>query len=228
MIAEETTAEAVARALRAACPPEVAVATLDARVSRDGLVGFEHAATRGMIERRRREFTGGRLAARAAMAALGVAPGAVPMGRDRAPVWPGGVLGSITHSAAVCAAAVARRGAVLAIGIDVEADRPLPPALVAVCCGPAERDWLERQPAAERGRLAMLIFSAKESAYKCQYPLSGALLGYHDLEILPDRARGGFTARFGIAAGPFAPGFRLGGRFGFAAGQVVTVATLPA
>ena len=221
-------ARSVAAAIRAALPEGVAVAALDAHVPRQGLIGAEHAATRGMIERRRREFTGGRIAARAALAGLGMPPEAVPMGRDRAPLWPAGLIGSISHSADVCAAILTRRGALRALGLDVEIDRPLPPALISVCCGERERDWLAARPAAARGRLAMLIFSAKECAYKCQYPLSGALLGYHDLEIEIDRAAGAFAAVFATPAGPFAKGARLLGRFGFQAGQVMTVATLPA
>jgi 4'-phosphopantetheinyl transferase EntD len=221
-------ARAVAAVLRAALPEEVAVAALDARVARDGLIGPEHAATQGMIERRRREFTGGRIAVRAALATLGLPPEAVPMGRDRAPLWPGGIIGSISHSADVCAAILARRGALRSLGLDVEMDRPLPTPLMEVCCGARERDWLSTQAAEDRGRLAMLIFSAKECSYKCQYPLSGALLGYHDLVIEVDRAARAFRAVFAVTAGPFATGAALTGRFDFQAGQVMTVATLPA
>jgi 4'-phosphopantetheinyl transferase EntD len=42
------------------------------------------------------------------MDALGLPERPIPMGRDRAPVWPEGVVGSISHSDAFCLAAVAR------------------------------------------------------------------------------------------------------------------------
>ncbi|GAB3946415.1 hypothetical protein GCM10027614_39920 [Micromonospora vulcania] len=56
------------------------------------------------VESRRRDFTAGRVCARRAMADLGLPASAVPAAADRAPVWPAGVVGAITHTTGYCAA----------------------------------------------------------------------------------------------------------------------------
>ena len=63
------------------------------------------------VPQRRREFFAGRLAAHRAMEALGHLPEPVPMGQDRAPVWPQGLVGSISHGAGACAAMYGQKGA---------------------------------------------------------------------------------------------------------------------
>jgi 4'-phosphopantetheinyl transferase EntD len=44
-----------------------------------------------------------------------------------------------------------------------------------------------------------LIFSAKEAFYKCQYPLVGERLGFHDLNVEP-LAWGGRRGAFNVHA----------------------------
>ena len=60
------------------------------------------------VEKRRKEFTTARLCARKAMERLGVAPVPVLSGLRGEPLWPQGVIGSITHCAGYRAAALAR------------------------------------------------------------------------------------------------------------------------
>ncbi|TYO88760.1 4'-phosphopantetheinyl transferase family protein [Oceanicella actignis] len=224
--------EAVQALARGLFPAGVAVAAADPRAPASGLFGEEAAAVARAVEPRRREFAAGRRAARAALASLGIAPAAIPMGADRAPVWPAGAVGSISHTAprpgatgpAACAAAAARADAFGALGLDVEGAAPLAPALRAQILVPAEAEALEARPEAERGRLAKLIFCAKECAYKAQYPLTGALFGFEGMRIdwsfAPDGRAGRFAAVFLRPAGAFAPGDRLEGRFAFAGGLV--------
>ncbi|MBW2215557.1 MAG: hypothetical protein JRF48_14335 [Deltaproteobacteria bacterium] len=59
------------------------------------------------------QFTAGRVCSRIALGRLGVAATTpVLRGEDRAPIWPPGFVGTITHTDTWCAAAVARtRGA---------------------------------------------------------------------------------------------------------------------
>lgn len=70
--------------------------------------------------------------------------------------------------------------------------------------------------------MAKLIFSAKEAAYKAQYPLSGMLFGFEMLELSIDRDACCFTASFQSAQGPFAKGAVLAGSYVHAAGLLVT------
>jgi 4'-phosphopantetheinyl transferase EntD len=147
-----------------------------------------------MVDKRHREFAAGRRAARAAMVELGQRGVAIPMGPDRAPVWPEGLVGSISHTDTHCLAAVARSGNVRSLGLDLETDLPLQQDLWPEICTSDEMAWLATQPTPTRGHLARLIFSAKEAVYKAQYPLTGQLLEFDAFEIIFDVVGGGFTA----------------------------------
>jgi 4'-phosphopantetheinyl transferase EntD len=93
-------------------------------------------------------------------------------------------------------AVVARAEHVRSLGLDVEPDAPLDPELWNEVCAPAEAAWLAAQPRARRGRLAKLIFSAKECAYKCRYPSSRKLLGFQEVRVRIDLAAACFEAVF--------------------------------
>src|SRR5207245_11366486 len=115
--------------------------------------------------RSRREFAAGRACARAALHRLGFPRGPLLSGADRAPIWPAGAVGSITHCPGYCAAAVARRRDVRALGIDAELNEPLPDGVAELVCTETELTWTAMS--APRGtHWQALIFSAKESVYK--------------------------------------------------------------
>ncbi|WP_113910740.1 4'-phosphopantetheinyl transferase family protein [Roseovarius dicentrarchi] len=207
-------------ALRGLFPPQVAVALTQPGAPQPPLFAAETAAMARAVPTRRAEFAAGRAAARAAMAQLGAPAAALPMGPDRAPVWPAGITGSLSHIPALCIAAVAQTRQFRAIGTDLEEAGDLDPDLIPQVCTLAERAWLACQPAAQRGQLAKLIFSAKECAYKCQYPLTGTLFDFDTLEITPDPDTGQFEATFTRAIGCFDAGACLPGRFTIADGII--------
>jgi 4'-phosphopantetheinyl transferase EntD len=82
-------------------------------------------------DERRREFELGRMYARQALSMIGVSGIELPREPDGAPIWPEGVIGSITHARSGLdghfAAAVGRKQDLRAIGIDVEYDNFLQP-----------------------------------------------------------------------------------------------------
>ncbi len=85
-----------------------------------------------------------------------------------------------------------------------------------------ETNWAQSQP--DPGLAAKLIFSAKEAAYKAQYPVSLTLFGFDALALtLTDTA---FSARFRRPVGPFAAGHTLKGRHTRAEGHILTAAIL--
>jgi 4'-phosphopantetheinyl transferase EntD len=93
------------------------------------------------------------------------------------------VIGSITHTADYCAAAVASRAFVTSIGIDVEKlnhDCAWPIDLI---CTQSERAQLEKEDANDRVPLIARLFSAKEAFYKCQYPVTREFLDFQDVSI---------------------------------------------
>jgi len=209
-------------------PGPVALSATDPGAPQPPAWPEERAALARARPDRLREFDAGRAAARRAMVDLGHTPAPVLHGADRAPVWPAGLTGTITHCKTACLAAVARTGNVRALGLDLEDDGPLEPELFATVCTPAERDWIAPLPPARRGQLAKLVFSAKEAAYKAQYPLSGALFDFQTLEITFADGPGRFTARFARAVPPFPSGHRLAGRFAVGGGLIATAVTVPA
>ena len=147
------------------------------------------------IPRRQREFAAGRAAAREAMACIGVECGPVPSGPDRAPIWPLGLVGSISHTRQICIAAVGRAKEVGAIGIDVEERLPVGPDLWHSICTPEEQTYLQGQPEEQRGDIVTQLFSAKEAFYKWQFPLTRRLLDFQDVQVNLEPGGGGFSVR---------------------------------
>jgi 4'-phosphopantetheinyl transferase EntD len=133
--------------------------------------------------KRRREFAAGRELARRAFAQLGIEGFALLSDSDRVPRWPDGVVGSISHCTGCCAVAVARRGRILSLGLDVERAGRLEHELMARICTPGEIERARALPPPSGVDWGKLVFSAKESAYKCYFPLARKLLGFQDMEI---------------------------------------------
>ncbi|SNS38549.1 4'-phosphopantetheinyl transferase EntD (siderophore biosynthesis) [Antarctobacter heliothermus] len=165
----------------------------------DDLFPEEAAVMTRACPARRAEFAAGRQAARRAMARLGLDPTPIPMGPDRAPVWPDGIVGSISHAQGLCLAVVARARDVLSLGVDVEGDAPLTAELIPEICLPEELALL---PDAARPALATRLFSAKEAAYKAHYPLASHVFGFHGLAVDLTEGRARFTDHPEVAAIP--------------------------
>ena len=205
---------------------EVAVAALDPRKNHGLPLAEEDKANVHAVAPRKREFRAGRVAARRAMASLGVPPSAVGCATDRSPVWPNGVVGSISHSDTVCIAAIARQSDIASMGVDVETDAELAPDLLDLVCTGPELAWLVTQPQELRRRLGTLVFSAKESVYKCQYPLTGAVIDFDALSLRFDMKSTRFEASFNQRTGMFHSGARIYGRFAISSGTIVTASEI--
>ncbi|WP_233587101.1 4'-phosphopantetheinyl transferase superfamily protein [Pseudorhodobacter sp. E13] len=170
------------------------------------------------VPARAMEFAAGRAAAREALAALGAPLAAIPHGPDRAPVWPQGISGSLTHSASACLAAVTPVPRL--IGIDLEPNTPLAPDLWETVLLPAEQANLLSSPSP--GLLAKHIFSAKEAAYKAQYQRSQTLFDFHALEVTFRETT--FTAGFTQSVPGFAKDAQLHGHICEAQGHILALA----
>ncbi|MEO9651779.1 MAG: 4'-phosphopantetheinyl transferase superfamily protein [Roseobacter sp.] len=171
------------QSLRKSLGTHVGVGVTDPQHPAPPLWPAEEPATIRMIDKRRREFAAGRAAARAAMADLGLSPAAIPMNPDRAPRWPDGLCGSLSHCATAAVAIVARCEDTPSLGIDIEEDTDLPPDLWPDILTAREHDWLMAQVPSSRGHHAKSIFTAKEAVHKLHYPLSGQVLGFDDVTI---------------------------------------------
>lgn len=197
----------------------------------------EHLVARAVASRRR-EFATTRACAREALALLGgpalagVPPLPLLSGPAREPLWPPGIVGSLTHCAGYRAAAVARATDLAALGIDAEPHAALPDGVLTQVASPAERAALDRLPPGLHGD--RVLFSAKESVYKAWYPLAGRWLGFEDaaLDLRPrpdDPATGTVTARL-LVPGPEIGGLPLTtmtGRYAVRNGLVLTAIIVP-
>ena len=150
------------------------------------LLPAEAEGVANAIPTRVQEFAAGRLCARRALAEFGVTGFPVRVARDRQPLWPEFLVGSITHTAGFCAAVVAERTSVMRRRASIPRwPAPSKADLWASICAEAELTWLGALPRAQRAAAVTLIFSAKEAFYKCQYPLIGEWLSFHDLAVTP-------------------------------------------
>lgn len=162
------------------------------------------------VDKRLREFRAGRVAARMAMAALSLAPEAIPARPDRSPAFPAGLAGSIAHTATVALAAVmpGARG----VGIDVEPAHPIDPALWATILRPDEF----ADP--------LTVFVAKEAAYKAQYTVSRRIMDFHALRVVVEGET--FTATFAQPVPPFAQGDRIRGHWADIDGHLLAAVSI--
>lgn len=115
---------------------------------------------------RRSEFAAGRACARAALAALGIHDAPLPRLADGAVGWPPRVVGSIAHTDGCCGAAIAWRAGYPGIGLDIEQGGGILRDRWALFCGPREIARLQAAAGDQAERLARILFTAKESAFK--------------------------------------------------------------
>lgn len=144
----------------------------------------EEAVIARAVQKRRVEFTAVRHCARVAMDRMGIERPPLVPGDAGAPVWPSGIVGSMTHCAGYRAAAVARSDRIVALGIDAEPDDRLPDGVLDAVSSSRERAHLSQMARMDRGpHWDRILFSAKESVYKTWYPLARRWLGFEDAEI---------------------------------------------
>lgn len=149
------------------------------------------------VEKRRREFVSARHCARLAMGRLGVAPTAILKGDKGAPVWPRGVVGSLTHCDGYRGAVLGHALDVRSLGIDAEPHGPLPDGVLDAVSLPQERDRLAAGALGHEIHEDRLLFCAKEATYKAWFPLTGRWLGFEDAHITFERdSSGGLFGSF--------------------------------
>jgi 4'-phosphopantetheinyl transferase EntD len=167
--------------------PGSASAEMFSDAPESAMFASEAATVAGAVSGRRREFGTVRHCARDALARLGVP--AVPIARDAdgAPVWPAGVVGSMTHCAGYRAAVVARAAELRSVGIDAEPHAALPEEVRELVVSADAVD--EAIPHWDR-----VVFCAKEAVYKAWFPLTRRRLDFADVATTV-RRDGSFDAR---------------------------------
>ncbi|GAA0839833.1 hypothetical protein GCM10009113_03930 [Marinobacter szutsaonensis] len=143
--------------------------------------GIEEARVVAAVEKRKNEYRTGRNLARQALANLGIQPCAIPSGPKGEPCWPPGIVGSISHCKGLCLAAVAPESTFHSIGVDVELNKPLPAGIPEMIFSAEE--CLRHPHPNLISCLDTLTFSAKESVFKCLFPIVGFYFDFKEVSL---------------------------------------------
>lgn len=129
------------------------------------------------VVKRRAEYLAGRYAARQLLQEVGC-NGVVAAGPDRAPIWPTGWLGSISHTETWAIAILTPQHFSIGLGVDIETFRPeIMWEIATAFTTPDERDVLGASNLPFETAL-LICFSAKESLFKALYPLVQQIFGF--------------------------------------------------
>ena len=189
----------------------------------------EAAHIASAVDKRRREFSTGRLFAHRALDLLGEPSGALLVGSDRAPLWPSSVVGSISHTDRYCAVALSRKASIAAIGIDVEEIPRFNSRLLSRILSFREiAADITGHSALRQAQNGAAKFSAKESLYKCLSAITTVRLDFRDCIVELDHESSHFEAEILKPVGPFAHGQRFPGRYILVGDLVATAIMLPA
>ena len=116
------------------------------------------------------ELRAGRVYAKRALAMIGIENVDLPVGPDRAPRWPEGVVGSLTHvrglNGSHVAAAVGWARDIRGLGIDVEYTMAPAPDVWKTILTKRELDQISALPADRRGPEVLNRWCTKEAATK--------------------------------------------------------------
>jgi len=150
------------------------------------------ASIQRSVAKRQAEFLAGRLCAREALQRLDHLRCIPAIGEDRAPVWPGHISGSITHSTGHAAAIVGHKAQWRGLGMDLEHLLSLERAerLAGEILTADELQRMATLPREQHALLVTLTFSVKESLFKALYPIVHKRFYFEHAEVLEWSAAG--------------------------------------
>ncbi len=138
------------------------------------------------VPKRQAEFLAGRYLALQLLTERGIAPVEIAVGDNRAPVWPQGLTGSISHHDQLAACVICPRHHEQAgVGLDIElpVNADIVPGMQGMVVNEQE---LARLDTDEHNAiwLMTLMFSAKESIFKALYPQVQRYFDFLDVSFL--------------------------------------------
>ncbi len=185
---------AILQAWRELLPADVCVGAGPLLKDAVPLTPRESASVGIVDDERMRELENGRLYAKRALAMLGVYGVELPIAPDRGPLWPAGLVGSLTHvrepAPGHVAAAVARTNTIRAIGIDIEREGNLHPHTWEHVLTARELEHILALPPHIRGNEAQIVWCAKEAVAKA----ARRSIEPTEVEIQRDPTASGYTA----------------------------------
>ena len=138
---------------------------------------------RNAVPKRQAEFFHGRYCAQNA---LGNHHAQVGIGAHREPTWPPGLVGSITHTRSMAAAAVLPSSQWRGLGIDLEslAQGATLLSMHDLFVDASEWTYLQSLQALEPSRALVIVFSVKESFFKAVFNQVGEFFDFDAIKII--------------------------------------------
>lgn len=167
-------------------PDEVVTVEASAPMWRSEVYPEEKPYVARAVEKRQQEYAAGRRCCRQGLATLGITDFPIIPAASRAPIWPPGITGSISHCEGYCGVAITRTGEINGLGFDAEPTTHKAPEtdLIDLICTRTEKKWLAAAASQDRSYWFKLFFSAKESVYKAIYPSTSIDFNFLDIEIM--------------------------------------------
>lgn len=134
-------------------------------------------------DKRLSDFSTGRYCAKKALEELGLFDVIIPIGKDREPIWPDGIVGSISHCDSMVGSIVALKENYNSIGLDIEEIGKVGEELWDLLFTAKEIEFLYSLSVDDLVQFSTILFSMKEAFYKMQFPLTETFLDFKDVEI---------------------------------------------
>jgi 4'-phosphopantetheinyl transferase EntD len=147
------------------------------------LMPAEKLLARSWASKRIMDFSTGRYCAREALNELGITGAEILIGTQREPLWPIGMVGSISHAEGFAGAIVGDEKTVMSIGLDIESLGRVKKEMWYLLFTNFEQEFLNQWPLKLQEYYSTAFFSLKESFYKFQFPLTRTFLNFTDVEI---------------------------------------------
>lgn len=188
------------------------------------------SAPRG-VAKRQAEHLAGRVCAHAALARLHGHGTWLARDGEGLPVWPAGLLGSLTHSHGRAAAVAGHSARWQGLGLDLE--RLIRPDRAERLAGeiltPGERQALAGSDPEHYAERVTLAFSLKESLFKALYPLVRQRFYFQEAAVVEYHPQGRARLRLLADLGPAWPaGRELDGHFAPDDGYLLSLVAVPA
>lgn len=133
--------------------------------------------------KRRNEFSTGRYGIRCLLKSYGINYFPIKCDQKGMPIFPSGIIGSISHSDKKCLMATSTNIDYKSIGIDIEEYSKLDLSLCRYFLHKSEIEFVDSQVAAYQKIMAAIFFSVKEAFYKMQYSITKSYLGFLDVQV---------------------------------------------
>lgn len=149
------------------------------------------------VAKRQAEYLAGRFCAREGLQRITGQPVTPAQGKDRAPIWPTGCVGSITHTQGWAAAVIGQKEHYAGLGLDAEIIMPDERArpLSRQILTPSEQVRFGSELASQAGFFITLAFCLKETLFKALYPLVQKRFYFEHAELLSWHPKGNARLR---------------------------------